>query len=335
MPSSRLPVTLAQPDVLRSAVEAAVLAPSSHNTQPWRFRITGTMLELLADRQRHLRVIDAERRQQIQSCGCALYNARVAVRSLGYLDEVTAMLTDREHPDLLATLHLGAPHVATEHELALFAALRRRHTNRRAFLPRPVATSVTDALIAAAATEGATMVRVVPEQKRALAQLVDEADRLQYGDPAFRRELEDWLVPTGSRRRDGIPFVEKEYGTAMPFTVMRTLRSPALASEFGRLEEELVNGSPVVVVIGSRSDEPTEWLACGQALEAVLLLATTHGLSAAFLNQVLELPAQRGRVAALVPDVGYPQMVLRIGYPGEQIQHVAPRRSIDDVLCRA
>jgi hypothetical protein len=251
---------------------------------------------------------------------------------MGYEDEVTAMLTDRDHPDLLATLHLGAPHIATDADHALYAAIRQRHTNRRAFLKRPVAGLLTDTLIAAAEAEGATMIRLVPEQKRALAHLIEGSDRLQYGNPAFRAELAQWLVPAGSRRRDGIPFVEKEYGSSMPFTLNRTLRSPALADQLGKIEEELVNGAPVVVVIGSRSDEPTEWLACGQALEAVLLLATTYGMSAAFLNQVLEIPEHRGRVAELVPEAGSPQMVLRLGYPVDEIQHPAPRRPIGDVL---
>jgi len=332
MTGSRVPLTLAHPDVLRAAVEAAVLAPSSYNTQPWRFRIDGSILELFADRERHLQVIDAERRGQIQSCGCALYNARVAVRAMGYVDEVTAMLTDNGHPDLLATVNLGAPHIATEHDLALFAAIRKRHTNRRTFLPRPIAGLVTDEFIEVAAAEGAKMIRLVPEQKREIAHLVDEADRLQYGNPAFRAELSHWLAPAGSRRRDGIPFVEKEYGSAFPFTMARRLRSPTLGSDFGKLEEELVRGAPVVLVIGTTSDDPTEWLACGQALEAVLLLATTHGMSAAFLNQVLELPEQRGRVSELFPEVGYPHMVLRIGYPEHEVEHPAPRRSIEDVL---
>lgn len=326
------PVIVAHVDVLRAAVEAAVMAPSTYNSQPWRFRIAGSVLELFADRERHLHVIDTERRLQIQSCGCALYNARVAVRALGYRDEVTAMLADSIHPDLLATLHLGATHIATELDHSLFAAVSRRHTNRRAFLRRPVASAVSDQLIAAAAAEGATMVRLVPEQKRALAHLIDETDRLQYGDPAFRAELAKWLAPVGSRRRDGIPFVEKEYGSAMPFSVSRALRSPSLPDEVGKLEEELVTGAPVVIVIGTRSDDPTEWFACGQALEAVLLLATTHGLSAAFHNQILELPEQRGRVAELLPAVGHPQMVLRLGVADHDIQHAAPRRAIDDVL---
>lgn len=334
MPATRVPLTVAHPDILRSAVEAAILAPSAYNTQPWRFRVDHALLEVIGDPERHLRVIDPDRRLQIQSCGCALYNARVAVRAMGYLDVVTAMVTDHDHPELLATLHLGAPHIATEEDHSLLAAVKTRHTNRRAFLPRPIAGALTDAMIEVARAEGATMVRLHPDQKRVLAHVIGEADRLHYGNPAFRAELSHWLVPTGSRRRDGIPFVEKEYGSPYPFTVSRTLGSPDLADDLGDLEEDFVNGAPVVFVIGSRSDEPTEWLACGQALEAVLLLATTYGMSAAFLNQVLEVPDQRGRVAELVPEAGSPQMVLRLGYPVHEVEHVAPRRSIDDVLQR-
>ncbi len=310
----------------------AILAPSTHNTQPWRFRIVGTTLEILADPDRHLHVIDGERRQQITSCGCALYNARVAVRASGYEDEVTVMLTDAVQPHLVATLHLGEHRVSSDDDLLLYEAIPLRHTNRRAFLPRPIAAAITDELIALAAREGVTMVRALPDTKHALGTLVDEADRLQYGDPAFRAELARWLAPTGSRRKDGIPFVEKEYGSAMPFSVMRKLRSPHLGDEFGHTEAENIDGAPAVLVMGTPGDTPADWLRCGEALEAVLLEATREGLSAAFFNQALEIPALRARVAELLPDLGYPQMILRLGIPEQSIRHAAPRRDVTDVL---
>lgn len=317
--------------ILRNAVAAAVMAPSSHNTQPWRFRISGSTLDVFADATRRLGVIDRDRRQQIQSCGCALFNARIALRVMGYRDEATIMLLDRD-PDHLATLHLGGAYIPTDTDRALMNAIALRRTNRRAFLPRPVASSDTDKLAAAAAAEGATMVRLGPDQKRALAALIEEADRIQFADAGFRDELSHWLAPVGSRRRDGIPFVEKEYGSAMPFAQLRAMRSPTLGDTFGMLEEVLVQSAPVVAVIGTERDDPPSWLACGEALEAVLLHATALGLSAAFLNQVLEVPELRARVAEMAPQVGHPQMVLRLGVPEEPIHHAAPRRRLDDVL---
>jgi nitroreductase len=318
--------------VLRNAVAAAVMAPSSHNTQPWKFRISGTTLDLLADPDRQLHVIDRDRRQLVQSCGCALYNARVAIRAMGYKDEVTIMFVDNEVPDHLASVTLGSGHIPSEADRMLMGAIGCRATNRRTFLARPVSHVDTDNLTAVAKAEGVNMVRLVPAQKVELAELVEDADRRQLADPAFRDELASWLVPPGSRRKDGIPFVEKEYGSSRPFALARTLRSPLLGELFGVLELHLIQHAPAVIVLGTDSDDPASWLAVGQALEAILLHATARGLAAAFLNQVLEIPELRARVGELVPEVGVPQMVLRIGVPAEPTERRAPRRNVADVI---
>jgi nitroreductase len=319
-------------DILYNAVAAAVMAPSTHNSQPWRFRIHGATLDLFADPERHLAIIDRDRRQQVQSCGCALFNARVAVRAMGFADEVTTMLVDADRPNHLASLHLGGLHVASDVDHALMAAIPLRRTNRRPFLPRPVPDAALAVLGSAAEREGARLVRLPIEDKPTLARLIEDADRAQFADPAFRDELARWLIPFGSWRRDGIPFEEKEYGSNLPLAVMRALRSPSLGHTVGKLEEELVDGAPLIVVIGTRGDTPADWLAAGQALEAALLHATMMGLSAAFLNQVLEVPVARAALAELVSPVGRPQMVLRLGVPAGPVRHVAPRRAVDSFL---
>lgn len=318
--------------ILRNAVAAAIMAPSSHNTQPWRFRIIDDALHFLADPSRQLLSIDPEARQLVQSCGCALYNARVAVRAMGYDDRVVSNLHSQDLPTHVATLHLGGPHLVTDADRTQMTAIGHRVTNRRTFLARPVAETIIDELAAAAAHEGATLVRLHPREKAELAQLVDEADREQFADASYRRELAQWLVPPGSMRRDGIPFVEKEYGSGRMFSFSRTLGSPHLGEWFGMLEDACIRSAPAIVVLGTPGDDCGSWLAAGQALEAVLLHATTHGLAAAFDNQVLEIPRLRRRVAALAPTIGAPQMILRIGFPSEPVERAARRRAIDDVL---
>src|SRR3989344_6416885 len=59
-------------------VNFAVLAPSSHNSQPWKFRIAENGIFILPDFSRALPHSDNNHRQLFISLGCALENLLVA-----------------------------------------------------------------------------------------------------------------------------------------------------------------------------------------------------------------------------------------------------------------
>jgi hypothetical protein len=314
---------------LRVALEHAVLAPSTHNTQPWRFRVRAGRVDVFTDPRRALSVIDPSGRQQIMSVGAALYNLRVALRRFGVRPEVEAF-PDPLLPDLVARVTLGGQHRPSGLDLELFEAIPRRRTNRQPFSPRPVSFRIVDELASLAELEGATLTRLHPRAKAPLAEVITLADRAQFGDRAFRRELTRWLVPWGSRRRDGIPFAKKEYGSTLPVGPMM-VRTFDIGGRVAAKERDLATGSPVLIVLGSPGDQREDWLAVGQALEAVLLRGTCFGLSASFLNQPLELGALRPRVAELAGGATVPQLVLRMGY-GPPVREPTPRRPLAAVL---
>ena len=88
-------------EIAAQVVAAAVWAPSVHNTQPWWFRTRGQEISLYADDGRQLRVADPAGREMMISCGAALFTARLALRSLGYIPE-TYVLPDPGQPSLVA-----------------------------------------------------------------------------------------------------------------------------------------------------------------------------------------------------------------------------------------
>src|SRR5689334_6063349 len=59
------PVALALLDDVRVALEAAVLAPSIHNSQPWRFVVTGRRIDLHADPARTMPLTDGPGRRPV------------------------------------------------------------------------------------------------------------------------------------------------------------------------------------------------------------------------------------------------------------------------------
>jgi nitroreductase len=118
------------PDLAERAgylVEVAARAPSVHNTQPWRFTVTGQAIELYADASRQL-MEDLTGREMIISCGAALFGLRLAVRSLGYEPEVD-LFPEPGQRLLLARVRAGRPAPMKPDERAMLQAVPRRLTN--------------------------------------------------------------------------------------------------------------------------------------------------------------------------------------------------------------
>ena len=64
---------------LEHAADLAVLAPSVHNTQPWRIGMHLDRMDFRVDRSRQLTILDPQGRAMTQSVGAALLCARVAL----------------------------------------------------------------------------------------------------------------------------------------------------------------------------------------------------------------------------------------------------------------
>ena len=312
---------------VRHVVQAATLAPSVHNTQPWRFDVREDGFDLLADTSRRLTVLDPNGRQLHLSCGAALVTARVAARALG-LDADVQLLPDAARPELLARLVLRPGPPAGDAEIALALAVLKRHTVRGVFEPRPVPDALLSELRRAAEDEGALLRPVRDEEDLvALEVLLAGADAEEERDPAYRAEVAQWVHEPAAG--DGIP-AEAAPSPAGRGTSLR-LRDFTLSGGGERGSGEAPPAEhPDVVVLTTTSDGPYGWLCAGQALGAVLLHAAAQGVQAQPLGQVTDLPGPRFRLGAALGLVGTPQLVLRLGYA--RAQAATPRRDLDDVL---
>jgi nitroreductase len=317
-------------DRLRFVLRYAILAPSGHNGQPWRFDIHGDVLSVRADRTRALPTIDPDDRELLIACAATIHLVRVALRHFGHQPQVT-VLPDPSDPDLLATVRPGEPSAAVATD-GLFQAVTQRHCNRHPYQPRPIPRAELDRLRQAAADEGAWLEVIAnPSTIAAAADLIAEGDRVKWCDPVFRDELAHRLIPNRGRRRDGMP----GYAFGAPGPLARLAPTVVRHIDLGRMraasDRKLALATPALAVVGTDRDEPAAWLAAGQAMSHVLLRATADGLATSFLSQAIEVPELRPRLAALLDRPGHPQLLLRIGYARGRA-HVAPRRPLEDVL---
>lgn len=324
------PLTGTAADKLRAAVKYAILAPSSHNSQPWRFHVAADHLDLLADRSRALPVVDPADRELTISCGAALYFLRAALHHFGCALTIQPFPA-AGNPDLLARVSISGPHETTAEDHALFDAIPKRRTYRLPFEPRVLSDRLQSALERAALREGGRFDTFrSPASRDAVADLVAEADRLQMADRRFRRELAAWMRPNHPKPTDGIPGYALGWSDIMAAAGPLVVRTFDVGSGVAARNHELAEGSPMLALIGTDHDAPKDWLVAGQALARALLRAQVDGVSASFLNQPIEVEEFRLRLQTLVGRLGFPQILLRLGY-GEPIKP-SPRRPVADVL---
>jgi nitroreductase len=301
---------------------AATAAPSMHNTQPWRFKVSGAVIELRADPERALPVADPTGRAMHIACGAALMNLRLAAAAAGR-EPVVRLLPDPGQQQRLATVRLAGPHRAGPAERELRAVITLRHTNRGPFSGHEVPPGVLAELAGAAVAEGGILHVLDHDEAARVLYLVRDAERALLTDPAYRAELARWAG--GPRDQEGIP--DSALGPRSPGhpTPVREFAPgrPAPAG-YAWFEED-----PQLAVLSTPSGGQASWLVAGQALQRVLLTATLRGIAASPLTQPLETAE-----AWLVrdPRSGHevPQMILRLGYG----LPVSPsrRRPVADVL---
>ncbi|TMS00383.1 hypothetical protein EJK15_03090 [Nonomuraea basaltis] len=303
-------------------VHAAAAAPSVHNTQPWRFRrVDDATMELYADLDRLLTVIDPMGRGLGISCGAALFNLRLAVRMSGHDAHVTALPDPAARPDLLATVHAAPGDPPDQDERLLHDMIPHRRTNRFPFDGRQLPREVFVDLVHAAHAEGATLVLVKGRTARRVLDMIGTAENTLAAEESYRVELACWTDP--SRRFDGVP--EHAFGPR-PRNGELPMRDFGLDGVRSSADFE---ADPQLAALFTRGDGPLDWLRAGQALQRVLLAATAQGVSASMFSQPLDLrPAQhRGDQAG---PLGHVQMLVRFGY-GSPVPRV-PRRSVFEVL---
>lgn len=316
--------------LVRSLVARARLAPSTHNTQPWSWTVVpcsddhtrACALELNRARDRALELNDPGGRELVISCGAALLTLRVAAAEQ-LVDTAVELLPDPGSPDLLARVRFVDGTVDAAFS-GLDAAIPVRHTCRRPFGPRKLPAGMLPRLAAEAAAEGAVLHVVEPDDVPVLAALVRASEQDLYADRQRRAELARWLRPRWSG--DGVP--------VNPLGVLparMAMRGGLVGRRIAARDAALLLDAACVAVLASPQEEVADWLAAGQALQRLLLVAVGDGVAAGFANGPCQDVRRRSALRALIGGKGHPQVIMRLGYPVNAARP-APRRPLDHVL---
>lgn len=334
-----------------SLVGAAILASSPHNTQPWKFSVGPTHIEVHAVSQRRLGAMDPFTREMWLGLGCAVENMVQAAAGKGF---AIASLT--------AAPNAGADHLAARLLLRPAAtdpsrshdAITQRRTNRTDYLPdATLPSAVQDALASAAALSSAdARLRLLPAHDasgKAFAAGTVEATRWITRDATMSADGHRWFRANPravAEHRDGVtlptaglpPLIttvgqllpEPDSEAAAGYWIASTQRQLASAPWFG------------VIAVRDLYDRRQQ-LEAGRLWQRLHLELTHAGLAAQPLNQMPEVvdrekqlgkPAAMARTLSRFGEPGWsPTFAFRFGAASSDVPH-SPRRSLADVSRR-
>jgi hypothetical protein len=308
-------------------VRFATLAPSGHNTQPWRFRLRGDGIDILPDTTRRTPVVDPDDHHLCISLGAAAENLKIAAEAAGTPGDWRFDPTTNAIGFRFAAAQAG--------DTSLFAAITGRQSSRTDYDGSAVSPADLRELAAAASTRGVDLVFLTgAEELVRLRDLVLTGNALQMADHAFLRELKHWIrfnpraaLASGDglfSAASGSPVLPQWLG---PELFDRTFKA---ASENDKYARQLRSTPVIAIFVGTQAD-PAHWTEVGRAAQRMALRATSLGLVHAFMNQPVEVAELRPELAALAGLSGRrPDLVMRLGY-GPTLPF-SPRRPVAAVL---
>jgi hypothetical protein len=314
----------------RKLVRYACLAPSSHNTQPWQYRLADRAIVILPDLRRRTAVVDPDDHHLFVSLGCALENMAQAGAANGLMtqaqfDPPTGSITVRLEPK---------PPESTPSPL--YAAISERQCTRGPFDGQSLSLDELKALEKAGNGSGVSVVLITakPEIEKIL-ELVMAGNSAQLADKAFVAELKHWLRFSASEAvaagdglysaSSGNPTLPRWLGGPM-FDIMLSAKT-----ENEKYAAQVRSSAGIAVFVSNVNDK-SHWIEAGRCYERFALQATALGIRNAMLNQAVEVPAQRLQLAALlgVSSGGRPDLVVRFGRGPKMPQSL--RRDVSAVL---
>lgn len=298
--------------VITNVIEYASKAPSGHNTQPWRFFVKESGVEIHPDFKRALPVADPDHRELYISLGCALANLEIASNNLGY----AAMI---QYPESKNGTYIDVEFQKAEPKMSeLFDQITQRQVRRNAYSEKTIRKENLDLFESQCSSDEVSLSVIDNEvQKTTLKRLILEANYRLMKNRKFKKELIRWM--RFSRKQAcssgdglalstmGLPWLGRFFGNIM----MKLFVTPG--SENKRLKA-LMESTPHFVLMSVKEDISKSWIKAGQLFQKFGLMATKLDISHAHLNMPCEVPEIRQK---LISELGLqlnPVMVLRLGY---------------------
>lgn len=300
-------------DQLKFLIRFAVLAPSGHNSQPWKFALENNTLLLSPETSRALAKSDPVDRQLFISLGCALENLLIAADYYNFDTEVEYLPPDRKNVAVKITFTQKKSASVSENHLVF--SIPRRHTNRSKYENRALDSRFVEWLKSLQNDDIRLDVIENKSVQEAAADISVRALLDTMDNVNFREELSQYLKSNFTKSKVGMPGFAHGIPGPVSLFASRLIRRVNM-NRLSRKQDEAVlkKFTPLFCLISSKKDDKKSWLKTGQLYERIALEAEKSGIKNSPLAAAMENEGFNEELKKLLHLSYRPQVFMRLGY---------------------
>ncbi|MFY9463206.1 MAG: hypothetical protein WAP52_03410 [Candidatus Sungiibacteriota bacterium] len=311
---------------LRFLMRFAVLAPSSHNSQPWRFEVGESKIIVRPDMRRSLPKSDTNHRQLFISLGCAIENLIVAADYYGF-----ATQTDYQDDEAVISFQRVRREPSQDAHHLIFSILKR-HTNRNPYDDRMPDEQFLGWMRGLANDEMRIDCIIDQSIKNKIADITIAAGIAAMDDRGFREELSHYVKSNITKAKTGMPGLG--FGMPTPLSLIASFMLKRFnMSKLSRKQDRklLTEQTPVMAVISTKEDDKKSRMQVGQLYERIALTAEKDGIKTAPMAAAIQIGNFYQELQRILGVSSRPQMFFRLGYSAKLTPH-SPRLSEHEVV---
>lgn len=304
-----------------------VRAPSTHNSQPWLFKIKKNVVEVFIDPKIQIREADKVGRDLYISLGCLLENVVQAAKAFGVFKKISYFPS--KNLDHVATIHFQDNLIISNIDTNVLDSIIGRINVRGVFSNIDIDYSRLTDLISRKNDISSISTIIVRDKQviRKLAQLTGHGLRQAYQNKMFRREMSQWFRTNLSNKHDGLPGYSLSMPTLISLVFPLLVRYVDIGSKVSELNYKSFMSTQAVCVLATKEDNVQTWVEVGMLAEKLMLSLYSCGYRTSIFVAAIEIGDLRNDLKrALSIDLN-PQFLFCIGMMDTSDFRYTPRHS--------
>lgn len=312
-------------------IRLASLAPSSHNTQPWKVKILdNSRIEIRIDTARILKVVDYNLREVYLSLGCFIINLRQAALSYG-MDCGYYIANEKE---FCINILLFPNDVKSN--LKIREAIEQRRTLRKNFINTEIPDKDIKELFPN--YTGIKFYKLNSPEGKIISNAVLESNVIQAENKEAQNELAEWIRWTNSdakKLKDGLTPGTMEI-TGIPAFIVRTfydkenVKSESFKNKTIDMVKEQIEQGSGWILITNDVESINQLINIGMVYENACLKIRDKKIAFHPMSQPIEEKTVYEKLKNDLGITGEIHFIIRAGYVDEYPEPVSFRRDVVD-----